>query len=136
MRLLFFGDVVGRPGRRGVAAVLPRFRAQADVIVANCENASSGKGIAPRSADELRDLGVDVLTSGNHIWQNREIVPYLRESGRLLRPLNYPPSVPGSGWTVVKARRSGVAVAVINLIGRVFMGPADCPFRTVEGVLP
>ena len=106
MRVLFLGDVVGRPGRRAVAAVLPRLRREAEVdfVVANGENASNGKGINPRAAEELRDAGVDVLTSGNHIWQSRDIVPYLEENQRLLRPLNYAPGVPGSGWTVRPAR--------------------------------
>lgn len=138
MKLLFLGDVVGRPGRRAVATVLAglcRDRA-VDFVVANCENASGGKGINPRGAEELRDAGVDVLTSGNHVWNNREIIPYIRENGRLIRPLNFPPGVPGAGWTVRTARRSDVRVGVINLIGRVFMGPADCPFRAVDAVLP
>lgn len=138
MRLLFLGDVVGRPGRRAVAKVLARLRAagEVDFVVANCENASGGKGINPRGAEELRDAGVDVLTSGNHVWNNREIVPYIRENGRLIRPLNFPPGVPGAGWTVRTPRGSAVRVGVINLIGRVFMGPSDCPFRAVDAVLP
>ena len=137
MRLLFLGDVVGRPGRRALAALVPRLAAQEDIefIIANCENASGGKGVDPRSADELHETGVDVLTSGNHVWQNREIVPYMRESGRLLRPLNFPPGVPGVGWTVQKARRSEARVAVLNLIGRVFMAPVDCPFRAADEAL-
>jgi metallophosphoesterase (TIGR00282 family) len=138
MRLLFLGDVVGRPGRRALAATLPRLRrdGEIDFVVANGENASHGKGINPRAAEELRDAGVDVITSGNHIWQSRDIVPYLRENQRLLRPLNYPPDVPGVGWTVRPARRSGVPVGVINLIGRTFMPPASCPFLAVEELLP
>ena len=137
MRLLFLGDVVGRPGRRALAALVPRLAAQEDIefVIANCENASGGKGVDPRSADELHEAGVDVLTSGNHVWQNREIVPYMRESGRLLRPLNFPPGVPGVGWTVQRTRRSEARVAVLNLIGRVFMAPVDCPFRAADEAL-
>ena len=105
-------------------------------MVANGENASNGKGINPRGAEELRDAGVDVITSGNHIWQSRDIVPYLDENHRLLRPLNYAPGVPGVGWTVRPARKGGPAVAVINLIGRTFMPPAACPFWAVEEILP
>jgi len=137
MRLVFFGDVVGRPGRRAVAVVLRQLRREVDVdfVVANVENAAGGKGVDPGSAEELQDAGVDVLTTGNHVWQNRDIVPYMQENARLLRPLNFAPGVPGTGW-VVRAARDGTAVGVVNLIGRVFMGPADCPFRAVDGVLP
>ena len=138
MRLLFLGDVVGRPGRRALATVLPRLRREAaiDFVIANGENASNGKGINPRGAEELRDAGVDVITSGNHIWQSRDIIPYLRENGRLLRPLNFAPDVPGVGWTVRAGKGSSLPVGVINLIGRTFMGPAGCPFGAVEEVLP
>ena len=138
MRVRFLGDVVGRPGRRALAAVLPRLRREAaiDFVIANGENASNGKGINPRGAEELRDVGVDVLTSGNHIWQSRDIIPYLRENGRLLRPLNFAPDVPGVGWTVRAGRGSSVPVGVINLIGRTFMAPAGCPFSAVEEMLP
>jgi metallophosphoesterase (TIGR00282 family) len=138
MRLLFLGDVVGRPGRRSVATVLARLRREAefDFVVANGENASNGKGINPRGAEELRDAGVDVITSGNHIWQSRDVIPYLGDTQRLLRPLNYAPGVPGVGWTVRPARRGGAPVAVINLIGRTFMPPAGCPFWAVEEILP
>jgi len=131
MRILFLGDVVGRPGRRAVATVLPKLVASqnVDFVVANCENASGGKGIDPEGADELLDAGVDVLTSGNHVWQHPSIVPYVRETDRLIRPENFPPGAPGRGWTVRAARRNGTRVGVLNLIGRVFMGPADCPFQ-------
>jgi metallophosphoesterase (TIGR00282 family) len=137
MRVLFLGDVVGRPGRRAIETVLPRLRRESaiDFVIANGENASNGKGINPRAAEELRDAGVDVITSGNHIWQSRDIIPYMTENARLLRPLNYPPEVPGCGWTV-RPSRSGAPVAVINLIGRTFMPPAACPFLAVEAVLP
>jgi metallophosphoesterase (TIGR00282 family) len=138
MRLLFLGDVVGRPGRRALAVLLPRLRREAEIdfVVANGENASNGKGINPRAAEELRDAGVDVLTSGNHIWQSRDIVPYMRENARLLRPLNFDPDVPGVGWIVRPAQRSKLPVGVINLIGRTFMPPAGDPFRAVEEILP
>ena len=134
MRLLFLGDVVGRPGRRAVRTILPRLIATegAQFVIANCENASGGKGVDPDSAEELLDAGVDVLTSGNHIWQHPAIVQYINENRRLLRPHNFPPGAPGTGWAVHTNRRSGVAVGVLNLIGRVFMGPADCPFRAAE----
>jgi metallophosphoesterase (TIGR00282 family) len=138
VRLLFLGDVVGRPGRRAVAAVVSRLVAAGAVqfVVANGENASGGKGIDPRCAEELLDAGVDVITTGNHVWRSRALLPYLRESARVLRPLNFPPGVPGQGWTVHRPRRGGPPVGVVNLIGRVFMGPADCPFRCIEEALP
>jgi metallophosphoesterase (TIGR00282 family) len=137
MRIAFFGDVVGRPGRRAVAIVLRQLKREQsiDFVIANGENAAGGKGIDPGSAEELQDAGVDVITTGNHVWQNREIIPYLAENGRVLRPLNFAPGTPGAGW-VVREARDGSAVAVVNVIGRVFMGPADCPFRAVEAVLP
>lgn len=137
MRLLFLGDVVGRPGRRAVTRLVPRLIAHegVDFVVANCENASGGKGIDPDSADELIDCGIDVLTSGNHVWQNSSIVPYIQESDRLLRPENFPPGVPGRGWTVRQSPRTKSPVAVLNLIGRVFMGPADCPFNAATHAL-
>src|SRR2546430_3115285 len=131
MRLLFLGDVVGRPGRRALTAFLPRLMARESIqfVIANGEDASGGKGIDPRSAEELYESGVDVVTTGNHVWQNRDIIPYMRETDRLLRPLNFARDVPGLGWTVQTARRSDVRVGVLNLIGRVFMPPAECPFR-------
>ena len=134
MKLLFFGDIVGRPGRRAVEALLPRLRATEGVqfVIANCENASGGKGIDPDNAEQLFDLGIDVLTSGNHVWRNPAIVPYVRENQRLLRPCNFPPGNPGVGWVVRSVAKSGQKVGVLNLIGRVFMGPADCPFQVAE----
>jgi metallophosphoesterase (TIGR00282 family) len=137
MRIAFFGDVVGRPGRRALAIVLRRLRRDesVDFVVANGENAAGGKGIDVGSAEELQDAGVDVVTTGNHVWAHRDIVPYLSENHRVLRPMNYAPGTPGVGW-VVRPARDGTPVAVVNLIGRVFMGPADCPFRAAEGVLP
>lgn len=137
MRLLFLGDVVGRPGRRALRTLLPKLiaREKVEFVVANGENASGGKGIDPEGAEELLDAGVDVLTSGNHIWQHTSIVDYMRENHRLLRPLNLPRGVPGVGMVVRAARRSGQPVGVLNLIGRVFMGPADCPFLGAEAVI-
>ncbi len=136
MRILFLGDVVGRPGRRGVAKVVPAWVARHDVTfaIANCENASGGVGIDPGAARELLACGIDVLTSGNHIWAKREIVDYLRDSDVLLRPANFPADCPGWGYTV-KPSRGGVPVGVVNLIGRVFMGSADDPFRAVDAAL-
>jgi len=136
MRLLFLGDVVGKPGRRAVVESVPHLVAsmQLDLVVANCENASGGVGVDPKAAQELLKAGVDVLTSGNHIWAKRDIVDYLRDSDVLLRPLNFAPGSPGRGFTV-RSSRSGVPVAVVNLIGRVFMGNYDDPFRAADAAL-
>ena len=135
MRIAFLGDIVGRPGRTAVAAIIGGLRKDRGVqlVVANCENASHGKGVSPRVAEELRDTGIDVLTSGNHVWNDRAIVPYLQESSRLLRPFNLPPGTPGRGWTVIESPAG--PLAVLNLIGRVFMGSADCPFRAADVAL-
>jgi metallophosphoesterase (TIGR00282 family) len=136
MRLLFLGDVVGKPGRRAVVESVPHLlgSAGADLVIANCENASGGVGVDPRAASELLQAGVDVLTSGNHVWAKRDIIEYLRDSDVLLRPLNFVAGSPGRGWTIRRSR-SGIEVAVINLIGRVFMAAYDCPFRAVDAAL-
>jgi len=136
MRIAFFGDVVGKPGRRGVARCLQALRAarEVDFVVANCENSAGGVGVDPGSARELLAAGVDVLTSGNHVWAKREIIEYMNDSDVLLRPLNFAPMTPGWGYTV-KLNRRGTPVAVVNLIGRVFMNSYDCPFRAVDTAL-
>ena len=136
MRIVFFGDVVGKPGRRGLACCLQALRGagEVDFVVANCENSAGGVGVDPGSARELLAAGVDVLTSGNHVWAKREIVEYMNDSDVLLRPANFAPTTPGWGYTV-KLNRRGTPVAVVNLIGRVFMNSYDCPFRAVDTVL-
>jgi metallophosphoesterase (TIGR00282 family) len=136
MKILYFGDVVGKPGRRAVRGYLSTAarREPVDFVVANGENASGGIGIDPGTAREMLSGGVDVLTSGNHIWHHKEIHDYLDASERLLRPANFTPGVPGRGWAVFETR-AGTRIGVINLIGRVFMGLADCPFRVAEELL-
>ena len=137
MNILFIGDIVGAPGRRAVEELLPRTvdRYCIDLVVANGENASGGLGITPQVADFLLNQGVDVLTSGNHIWKHKEILPYLEDTDRLLRPANYPPeTTPGRGLAVVETA-AGEPVAIINLEGRVFMSAIECPFRTVDRLL-
>lgn len=134
MNLLFIGDVFGSPGRQFLAQNLPALRAQYDphLVVVNSENAAGGNGLTPEVAEELFSMGVDVLTSGNHIWDKKEIFPVLDQDRRILRPLNYPPGVPGRGSGVYQAR-DGMTVAVINVCGRVFSPQhLDCPFRTLE----
>ncbi len=136
MNLLFLGDIVGSPGRRAVEELLDRVvdRYFIDLVVGNAENASGGIGITPAVADQLLNTGMDLLTSGNHIWKHKEIIPYLEDTDRLLRPANYPPGAPGRGYTVLETA-IGQQVAVINLEGRVFMNPLECPFRTADLVL-
>ena len=125
------GDIIGKPGRQAVQELLPDLREQygLDLVIANAENAAGGIGLTPNTAKELLDAGVDVLTSGNHIWAQKEIIPYLDGEMPILRPLNYPPSVPGRG-SIIKGR-----IMVVKLIGRTFMGDFDCPFRAMDQLL-
>jgi len=134
LRIWYFGDIVGRIGRTAVAEYVRAKGSEyrPDLIVANGENAAGGRGIDPTTAEELQDAGIDVLTTGNHVWQHPGISEYLEETTRVLRPANYPPQSPGVGWTVVHSKGGEVKVGVLNLIGRVFMGPADCPFRIAD----
>src|SRR6516165_9454099 len=136
MRILFIGDVVGRTGREAVAASLPKLREalRIDLAVVNAENASHGFGLAPEMARALFAAGADVLTLGNHAWDRREIIPYIAETPRLIRPLNYPPGTPGAG-SVLVALPDGRSALVLNAMGRLFMEPLDCPFRTTAEVL-
>jgi len=135
LRLAVIGDVVGKPGRRAVAELAPLLRKRLgfDMLVANAENCAGGKGITPDTVRELLGAGVDVITTGDHAFDQKNAAEALAEP-RVVRPLNYPPGAPGRGWTVVSSAH-GVPVAVINVMGRVFMKPADCPFRAVEHVL-
>jgi metallophosphoesterase (TIGR00282 family) len=136
LNVCFVGDIVGRQGRRAVAGLLPGLKGEftIDFTVANCENAAGGFGLTKKVADELLSSGIDVLTSGNHIWDKREIVPLLDSMDRVLRPHNYPPSVPGRGCGVYRIRDT-VKICVINVQGRVFMRAIDCPFRSADGLL-
>jgi metallophosphoesterase (TIGR00282 family) len=129
---LFLGDVIGRPGRKVLKKYLPDLveKNAPSFIVANGENAAGGIGITPQICQELLDH-VDVLTSGNHIWDKREAISYLDKEPRLLRPANYPPKNPGKGLYVFEID-SGLKIGVLNLQGRVFMEPIDCPFRTAD----
>ncbi|HUL74263.1 MAG TPA: TIGR00282 family metallophosphoesterase [Vicinamibacterales bacterium] len=132
-RLLFIGDIVGKPGRELVRRGLPALVAhhQIDLVIANVENAAAGFGVTPDIADDLLSYGVHVMTGGNHTWDKKEIVPYFDDQPRLLRPANLPEGAPGRGTYVARAD-NGVAVAVINLMGRVFMTAIDDPFRVAQ----
>jgi 2',3'-cyclic-nucleotide 2'-phosphodiesterase len=135
MNILFIGDIFAAPGRRIVADHLQDIveSNRIDLTIANAENAAGGFGLTPAIAEELFGLGLDVLTSGNHVWDKREIYDYLRRQPRLLRPANYP-DAPGQGLIVWRAR-NGVDCAVLNLQGRTYMAPTDCPFRKADQIL-
>jgi metallophosphoesterase (TIGR00282 family) len=133
MRVLFIGDIVGKVGRQCVNSVLPKLVAnlKPTYIIANGENAAGGFGINETAADELFSSGIDLLTSGNHIWDKKEILQVLPKEERILRPLNYPPGVPGFGSILLNSPGKP-RLGVINVMGRVFMPALDCPFRTVK----
>ena len=135
MRLLFIGDIVGESGRRflfeQLASLSDEYRA--DLIIANCENAAGGFGITPKIAEEMLEKGIHVLTSGNHIWDKKEIVDYLSREQRLLRPANYPEGVPGFGWVVIGSGAD--KIGILNLSGRVFMNTLECPFRAAKRII-
>jgi 2',3'-cyclic-nucleotide 2'-phosphodiesterase len=135
MRILFIGDVVGRSGREAVAARLPALRhaLRIDLAVVNAENASHGFGLAPDMAAALFAAGADVITLGNHAWDRKEIIPYIAETPRLIRPLNYPPGTPGAGAVVADV--GGRRALVLQAMGRLFLDALDCPFRGTADVL-
>ncbi len=132
MKILFFGDVIGRVGREGLYSVLPAAREthQADFVIVNAENAAHGKGLSPKIAEEMWHMGVDVLTMGNHTFDRREISDII-DDPRILRPANYPAAVPGHGAGLFKGR-SGIPVAVLQVMGRVYMPMTDDPFRIAD----
>ncbi|MGQ9779095.1 MAG: TIGR00282 family metallophosphoesterase [Bacillota bacterium] len=132
MRLLFLGDVVGKPGRRALAALLPSWRREEryDLVVANAENAAGGFGLTSSVAEELFRAGVDILTLGNHAFAQREVTSLLEREPRVLRPANYPAGVPGRGGDVFAVGEK--RLAVLNLLGRVFLDPLDDPFAVAE----
>lgn len=139
MKVLYFGDTFGRPGREAVKAAMAKLVPlhQIDFVVINGENFSHGNGILPEMAEEFFSIGTDVITLGNHAWDQKQIIPYMGTSTRLIRPANYPDHpayrVPGRGVTVVESRRKpGLRLGVVQVMGRVFMDALDCPFRTAE----
>lgn len=136
MNLLFIGDVMGAPGQRALTAHVGKLREQLrlDVIVANAENVADGCGITAASARGLFDLGIDVLTNGNHAWDKREALEYIQTEPRLLRPLNYPTGTPGAGYYVIE--KNGHRIAILSVLGALFMQPQlACPFRAVDEAL-
>jgi metallophosphoesterase (TIGR00282 family) len=133
MKILFIGDIVGSPGREAVKTLVPLLREEyrLDFVIANAENAAGGSGIIPRVANELFDAGVDVLTSGDHIWKRKEIFEIINSESRILRPVNFPSGAPGRGCNVFTAR-DGIKLGVINAQGRVFLEALECPFKTIR----
>lgn len=136
MRILFLGDIVGRSGREAVLAAAPALRKDMalDLLVVNGENSAHGFGITPKICRALYEAGVDVITTGNHVWDNREILTHIGDDPRLLRPINFPPDAPGRGWAVVETENAGKAL-IANVMLRLFMDPLDCPFRAMDGVM-
>lgn len=131
MKILIIGDVVGKPGREAVRELVPQIRKQyeVDIVIANGENAAGGIGITQATAEGLIDSEVDVITTGNHVWRRKEIVPYLDGEAPIIRPLNYPPGLAGRGHMIIGP------FMIVNLVGRTFMHNYDCPFRAVDKLL-
>jgi 2',3'-cyclic-nucleotide 2'-phosphodiesterase len=136
LRCMVIGDIIGKPGRQAVVHALPPMRAELDLdmVVANGENLAAGAGLTARLAEELLANGVDVITSGNHIWDKREVYEYLDSDRPVLRPMNYPDDAPGRGW-LVHHLPNGDQVAVMNAMGRVFMNQLDSPFAAMDALL-
>jgi metallophosphoesterase (TIGR00282 family) len=134
-RVLFIGDIVGEPGRRALTTKLPdlRERYEPDLVIANGENVAGGIGISERTATKLLDAGVDLITTGNHVYRHRDVYPFLDASKQVIRPANYPDGAPGKGFAVIE--RDGVRWGVVNLSGTVYLNVARSPFEQVEGVL-
>lgn len=133
MKILFIGDIIGEPGRKAISLSFNNIvdRYKVDIVVANVENYAGGFGITPKVAEELFNIGINVMTSGNHIWDKKEAIGYISSEKRLLRPANYPEGVPGYGSGIFETLY-GDKIGIINLSGRVFMGTFDCPFRIAK----
>jgi metallophosphoesterase (TIGR00282 family) len=136
-RILFLGDVCAEPGREAVKELLPALRTelQPDFCIVNGENAAGGYGITPRLAEEIFNAGANCITTGDHCFDRKEVWEFLITEPRILRPLNYPPEAPGNGWAVYDFPSGTGRIVVINLLGRVFMKPVDCPFRRINPLL-
>ena len=135
MRILIVGDVVGRPGRKAFGKYTKELRQNhnIDIVIVNGENSAGGKGVSRKSLDELYAAGADIVTSGNHIWDNREVQGLIDDEPYLVRPANYPEGAPGKGWCLYPFKAKNIAV--INLSGRAFMPDMDCPFQKIDDIL-
>ncbi len=136
MKLLFIGDIVGKVGRSAVKSLLPKLtdKYKIDIVIANGENIAGGFGLTESLVSEILRMGVHIITTGNHVWDKKDIISYISKENRILRPLNYPPGTPGYG-SIVFNSPNGIKVAVLNIAGRVFMPNNDCPFRTTKEAL-
>ena len=136
MKILFIGDIVGKPGRDAVSSLVPAMRKELaiDFVVANAENSSGGSGITPQTAAELFNASVDALTAGDHIWKRKEIFELIRSEPKIIRPINFPAGAPGYGFGIFQAP-GNIKVGVINVLGRVFLEPLECPFKTVKAAV-
>jgi metallophosphoesterase (TIGR00282 family) len=137
IKILFIGDVIGQPGRSAIINNIARLKDQnqANLTIANGENLAGGMGITPETAKELLSNGIDVISTGNHVWDKKEIIDYIDKDDRIIRPANYPQGAPGNGYTFAKIQDE-ITIAVLNLSGCVFMQPLDNPFRVAESILP
>jgi metallophosphoesterase (TIGR00282 family) len=135
MKILIIGDIVGSPGREAFKNTVAKYRdnGRAEIIVVNAENSAGGRGLTPKIAKELYDAGADCITLGDHTWDQREIMPFLDQEERIVRPANFDQNCPGKGMTTVSTPYG--SITVINLLGRVFLNPMACPFRTVDQLL-
>lgn len=135
MRIMLVGDVVGRPGRRAFQNHTPKLREEKniDVVIVNGENSAGGKGFTRKSLDELYRAGADIVTSGNHVWDKKDVLSFIDDEPFLIRPANYPEGTPGKGWCSYPFKAKNIGV--MNLSGRAFMPPLDCPFQKVEELL-
>ncbi|TDY50552.1 hypothetical protein C7445_102104 [Alicyclobacillus sacchari] len=135
MNILFLGDIVGEPGRRCAQEILTQLLKdlRPDLVVANAENATRGKGLSRKSAEELYDAGIEIITMGNHTWDQRQIFEFIDDDRRIVRPLNYPEGTPGRGYTICRVNQ--VDVLIVNVMGRTFLSQLNCPFAALDEVL-
>lgn len=137
INILFIGDINGRAGRNCIKALLPDLikNKNIDFTIANAENVAGGFGITYETFKEIKECGIDVITMGNHVWDNKDIFTFIQKEGTILRPANLPADLPGHGYGIFSIKNTNIKIGVINLNGRIFMDPADCPFRTAEKII-
>ena len=136
IKILFIGDIFGKPGRKIVSGLIPQIKKEEkiDLVIANGENLAGGLGMTPKTAKQMFEAGIDVFTSGNHLWDKKEIIEFLQIEKRILRPANYPPTAPGNDFYIFETSQN-IKIAILNLIGRIFTISVDCPFRSADKYL-